>query len=433
MVTAGAVAAVAVRVVAAAVLVFGPWTDQVAELSGWDVERFQEIADADGRHWVDQPVEYPPGSVVVFETIAQGSAVGTHRVLVALSLVVDLGVAALLAKAVGRRPAVVYLLLGLPLVPMGLLRLDLWSVAAAAGAAIALAKRKPAVFAGLATVAALIKAWPVFLLGAAIALGRRTATVAALAAMAIAGLAWLAYAGWSLDPIEQVLSLRGATGWHLESVGGSLAALFTDEQPELQLNAYRIGSRNEFVVRAGQVLTVTTLGALTMLGARTLRHRAADHASASRTSAGLAAELQVVALIMVGATAALMVTAPLLSPQFLLWLTPWAALLATPTAPTNPKSGHPDQNPSPLDARISGVVGVVWSVGVATTITGFTLLVFGPPDVGAAVPALLLLARDGLLIAVVVLALRALAGSSDRTEDPLGQRGSGPRPAGANP
>ena len=57
--------AVAIRVVVAAVLAFGPATDEPAELAGWDAERFQEIAERQEPAWSGQPVEYPPGSVVV--------------------------------------------------------------------------------------------------------------------------------------------------------------------------------------------------------------------------------------------------------------------------------------------------------------------------------------------------------------------------------
>ncbi len=54
-----------VLVAAAAVLVAGPWTDQATELAGWDVARFQQMADEPGRPYADHEVEYPPGSVVL--------------------------------------------------------------------------------------------------------------------------------------------------------------------------------------------------------------------------------------------------------------------------------------------------------------------------------------------------------------------------------
>ena len=97
--------AVAVRVAAAAVLVAGPWTNEPSELAGWDVACFQQLADEPGRPYADHEVEYPPGSVVLIEALAGGGVVRTHRLLVTLSLAVDLGVAALVQRLGGDRAA----------------------------------------------------------------------------------------------------------------------------------------------------------------------------------------------------------------------------------------------------------------------------------------------------------------------------------------
>ena len=378
------VGGVAIRVIAALLLVAGPWTNEVAELAGWDVARFQEIADAPGQPWVDHEVEYPPGSVLAIETIAQDGVVQTHRILVALALAIDLGIALLLALSSGRRAAGAYLLLGLPLIPAGLLRFDLLSVALALIASIALGglvKRKaddagegatetrPGAFAAIVAAAALVKVWPALLVAGAFALGRRTAAVSAVAAMAISGIAWLAYAGLSLDPIEQVVSLRGATGWHVESLGGTITALTSDAEPERQLNAFRIGELNQTLVTAGRVLTVAIVVGLGWLVHRRGRTRP---------------DLQLLALFMLGSVAALLVTAPLLSPQFLLWLTPWAAIVAA-----------------------GAVTGDRWAgisvalTAAATLMTGAVLAYYGPPNVAEPTPAALLLARNVALAALV--------------------------------
>lgn len=415
--------AVAVRVAAAAVLVAGPWTDEATELAGWDVARFQQMADEPGRPYADHEVEYPPGSVVLIETLAGGGVVRTHRSLVALSLAVDLGVAALVRRLGGNRAAGTYLLLGLPLVPMGLLRFDLWAALAAVGAvSVAVAGHGTRPEAGsptsearsgparsetwpvtpavagpvrtdlavglLVAIGALVKVWPALLVAALWAVGRGRAAAASLAAMAAAGLAWLAWAGAGLDPVGQVLSLRGATGWHLESIPGSLVALFGSSQPELQLDAFRIGHMDSRLVLAGRVVTLAVVAALA-LGVR--RNGAGRPAG---VVAGSARSGPDVGLVMLGATAALIVTAPLLSPQFLLWLTPWAALQT---------AGHATAAPDDRGASRP----LVALTAVATTVTGVTLLVFGPPDVGRSVPALLLLGRDGALLAVVALTVRA--------------------------
>jgi hypothetical protein len=81
---------------------------------------------------------------------------------------------------------------------------------------------------------------------------------------------------------------------------------------------------------------------------------------------------------MLGSTAALIVTSPLLSPQFLIWLTPWAALVAT-------RAG------GRLNAPLVLTLG-------AATITGLTLAVFGPPNLARLAPALALTVRNGMLL-----------------------------------
>lgn len=396
---------VALRVVAAVLLVAGSWTNEPEELAGWDVVRFQELADEPGRHYLDHPVEYPPGSVVIIEAVAADGVVETHRLLVALSLAVDLGVAGALGALAGRRAAASYLIIGLPLVPMGLVRLDLWSVAAAVLAVAALGQRRPAAFAVLTTIGALIKVWPALLVAAALAIGQRAATLAAIAGLALGGAGWLAYGGWSLDPVDQVLSLRGATGWHVESFGGAVTALTTDESPQRQLDAFRIGRLDETLVTAGRGLTLAVVAVLVWLGHRAvLTDRTTD-----RDPQADGRELEVVALVLLGSTAALLATAPLLSPQFLLWLTPWAALI--PFRRSRPAL------PTILTAA-------------ATATTGALLAAYGPARLAETVPALVLLARNTLLVAIVVAAGLAIAGLG-RAEDALGYRSASPRPARA--
>ncbi|MEM7341502.1 MAG: hypothetical protein AAF467_22805 [Actinomycetota bacterium] len=369
--------AILVRVVAAVMLILGPWVDQPSELEGWDVARFQAIADLDGRPWVDEPVEYPPGSVFLIELLGRSSVVATHRVLVAASLLVDLGLAALLGALAGRRAAAAYLLLGLPLVPMGLLRFDLWAAALAAVAAIALRQRRPGSFAVIATVAALVKAWPVLLLAPAVALGRVRTVGVTLSVMAAAGLGWMAYAGFSIEPVRQVVTLRGATGWHVESIGGIATALTSDQPVEQQLDAFRIGSVPAVVRIAFPAVTLGVTAVLAALGWRARQRLGAD---------------DLIAIVMLGTVSALLVPSTLLSPQFLLWLTPWAAVLA----------GTPETRSSADALTPRHRLVLVGLTAAAIVLTGVTLAVFGPPRLAETLPAALLAGRTALLGAVIV-------------------------------
>ncbi len=394
-------AAVAVRVVAIVVLVAGPWTDEPAELAGWDAERFQEIAERSGDGWVEQPIEYPPGSVVVFDAIAGDDVVDTNRALVLLSAVAELVGVAVLWRSFGGRVAKAFLVLGLPLVPMGLLRLDmLVTVLALAAAAALLATSEPdrsrpgrligaglvAGFGLLVMAGALIKIWPGLLVAGALAIGKRFAAAAAVATTAVAGLVWLVLVDAGLDPVDQVLSLRGATGWHVESLPGTVVSLFGDTEPRLELNAFRIGTINRPLVTVGRLVAVCFMAALTIVGLRRGNHIAATER---------------LALVMLGSVAALLVTAPLLSPQFLLWLTPWGALLV----------GSLDETD-----RGRGSAVALGALAGAVLLTGVTLTAFGPQNLAATGPALLLTVRNLLLLALAPLCLLRLYRAADEAE-----------------
>ena len=335
-----------------------------------------------GTPWVDVPVEYPPGTVAIAKLVAADNTVGTNDRIVVLSLAIDLGLAALLRRHWTKAVGVAYLLVGLPLVPAGLLRLDLWAAFAATMALVELRKQRDFRFAAWAVAGALIKVWPILVIGAAFGLRKTRTGLTALGVGAIAGIAWLGYAG--LEGPRQVVSLRGATGWQLESIGGSLTGLFTDSVPELQNNAYRIGNLSPWLVTSGRALTLLAVGFAIWRARRSpVRDGQAER-------------------IMLASTAAMIVTAPLLSPQFLLWLTPFAAIL------------WPSHSAK--------------AVAVAIAITGFVGPVFGYPNLADTVPALLLLVRDGALIAAIVLAIIELG-------EPrlLRQRCPEPRPRNATP
>jgi hypothetical protein len=285
---------------------------------------------------------------------------------------------------------------------MGLLRLDVMVTTVAIAAAAALigsgrteAQRSQRWRAGLGGAAAvlvavgtMIKLWPALLAAGAWAIGRRGTAVAMAVATATAGVIWLAVVGDGVEPVRQVLTLRGATGWHVESVPGAVAALVGSEPARLEFNAFRIGTLRPWLVTTGRVVAVAVIAALALVA--TARRRSAGpgrHRDPSLETT------TVVGLVMLGATAALIATAPLLSPQFLIWLTPWGALIAR----------RPFRDLTP-EVRAPVVL-----LAVAVVITGTTLTAFGPPDLDGTIPALLLCLRNLALLAIPVTCLRALA------------------------
>lgn len=380
-------ALVALRFLVAAVLVLSPALDQAAELDGWDVARFQEIHDADGQAYVDFAVEYPPGSLVLIELVTAGSSgpdavVQSHRTLTVLSLFVDLGIAALLYLRWRPNAALAYLAAGSAMIVFGFTRFDLWAaLLGAVGLALSnaaqemsgtKARRMALDISAASAIAAgaLVKLWPALLIVVLAAVGRRRPALLAVGIGGLAGLVWISISG--TEAIEQILSLRDATGWQVESVGGVLTSLLGDSGVRYEANAYRIGALNDTLVLLGRFGAVVATLWLSWLASQSTNE-------------------QRIPLAMLGSTAALIVTAPLLSPQFLLWLTPWAAMLVVPRvawgAPT---------------AR------VFLTCAASVALTAAILSAFGPPNLHETAPALLLLVRNAMLLALVWLAALAL-------------------------
>ena len=305
-------------------------------------------------------------------------------------LACDLLSALLLHRRFGIRSSAVYLLVGLPLVPMGLLRLDLLTTTLAL-VAVTLAwggghgtannnSGSRQVVVGLVVGAAIasaaaIKLWPALILIPLWMLGqRRAATTAAVLGGGLAAL-WLVWAGVGFEPIDQVLSLRGATGWHVESTGGlitTLAAAFDGEplQPMLELNAYRVGTISETATSLGRVATV---GALLLLS---LQARVSVSGNADPAVA--------LAVVMAGTLGLLLASAPLFSPQFVLWLTPWVAMAAA-----TPAEGRPWANP-------------LWLAAAMCILTGAVLAAYGPSGVADPLAASLLLFRNATMAVLPV-------------------------------
>jgi hypothetical protein len=369
------VALLAGRLIAAGLLAFGPWTDQPSELRGTDVERFQQIVDHHGTPYRDYDVEYPPGSVLVLEGIAAPDVVGTHQRVVLLGLVADLAVAGILLAAWGPEAALVWLVIGTVSLPAGYLRLDLLAVAAAIGG-LALAHRERPGWAGAAVALGFaMKTWPAALIPALWATGRRRAAIWSTALVGAVSAAWVAFAG--LDGIRQVTGFRGATGWHVESTPGLLSGLLSGDHTTLEQGSWRLGHTTG-AVRA-LLLAVLAAAAIALVVAAARRGRVA--AAGPLGSAGAAW------------VAGLRVAAPLLSPQYLLWLVPFGAVALVEG-----------------DRRTAGLVAA------AAVLTALVIDGFSPSGVDAVLPEVLLVVRNLLLAAVAVSGIAATAGARAEPE-----------------
>jgi hypothetical protein len=272
--------------------------------------QYRDLVAAEGWPYRDKTVAFPPVSYLAFEVIeGQGSATTGGRLLVVTQLASDLVVAAALAAGWGRRAATAWLLLLLPLLWDGwvLARIDLLSVALALGG-LALVRRQAPVAGGIALAAsALAKVWSVALLPGLVVERQHRAARATIVTLVVAGAAWLAVGGTS--GVLDVVFFGRSRGWQAESSIGALVYLATGGPLRVEGGAWRVGTEPAAI---GAVLGLATLAAIA--GAWWLAARRPDRLAPDRAR--------------LAAVGAVLLLAPVLSPQYLVWLLPFAAVLA---------------------------------------------------------------------------------------------------------
>jgi hypothetical protein len=276
-----------------------------ANSSRSDAARYQAIAIAPGRVYVDHPAEYPPLAIAFFKAIGPRPFRDFFLRLIALQALAQAVIACSVFWAWGKRAGWRYLALSAPLLPIVLTRFDLVSVAAAVAGAALLARRKQVAGGALIAVGMFVKVWPVALLPGLIARRQWRAAVVGWGLSIIGFVAWLAYGG--TKGVRQVLTYRGAHGWHIESVAGSLLYAFRRKTPFLQEGAVRVGAPSSVI--SALLVTGLVLTVLWVWWRVSLR--------GSAIVPGIA-EATVVAGLLAWAT--------LFSPQFVAWLLPWVAI-----------------------------------------------------------------------------------------------------------
>ena len=301
-----------VRIIAVGVALDGhATTGRHAVLAG-DVRRYRTIAAGNGTPYADFAVEYPPLTLGAIDALDRGTLRQSAERVMWSQVLLDGLIALLLAWGWGRRAALVYLLLGLAFAwyPFLYLRLDLLSVALAVGGLALIRRRLPVVGGATVALACFAKVWPLALVPMLVA-RRSWRALGAFVAVGVAGAAaWVGWAG--IDGPVQVLTFRGATGWHVESMIGAIVHVFATSDARMQRGAARIG-----VVPDALRLGLPLLGLLATVGVGWLLRRIPR-----------ATVYVVDGVAPVAAVAALLVCATLLSPQYVSWLLPFAAIAA---------------------------------------------------------------------------------------------------------
>jgi hypothetical protein len=356
---------------------------------GGDARRYAQIVTAEGTPYADFEVEYPPAALALIRLTYQPDHF-VQLVLLGLSqLAIDLACAALLGWAWGRRSALAYLLMGLPFLvfPFIWLRIDMLSVLLAVlGVALAARGRDGRAGAVLA-VAVFAKLWPIAI-APLFLVERRWRGLWAWAATGLAcGVAWIAWAGVT-GPI-QVFSFRGAIGWQVESFTGILLHIDDADRANVEQGAWRTGTMPWWSRPVLSVLSFSFVGLCWWWAARRRRDGAG--------------ELTVLALAPYACVLALLIFAPIISPQYLLWLLPFAALLAA----------HGD--------RVTGGLMVV--AGFLSTLE--LALIHDQID-GRWWATAPVVARNAVLVVMLVMALQQLAGLASSVACGIRRRPSDP-------
>jgi hypothetical protein len=305
-----AVGLVAVHVLVALVLLFDPSLRGLEYATRSDAARFYEIGTHRGLPYLDFEVEYPPVTVLIASVLALGSFDAFIVGVILVSLACDLLVALLLWRTWGERAGLAYLVLSAPLLALGLVRLDwLPTLLAVVAFVLVLRPRKQLAAGTMLAIATFAKLWPSALIALWIARRQWTAIAAFCVTGALGLAAWTALGG--LGSVGQVLTYRGARGWQIESLPGTLVATFTSESMRLESGAWRIGHPPEVLGIVWPLLGFAAVAGTAYVLWRSQARR--DPSSDAGTPA-------------LAAVCSVLVCATLLSPQFLVWLLPWAAI-----------------------------------------------------------------------------------------------------------
>jgi hypothetical protein len=274
-----------------------------------DLDRYWELGSSLGQPYVSFQVEYAPLAPLLFKGLARVTDDrSTFRTAMVWTVAAaDLVIALALARGFGWPAAALYLAITLPLLPLYFRRFDLLPTAAATLGLVAHRLRAPALAAGLFVVGVGLKLWPLpltaFLLQARDRALRNRGVLALLLSLSALGFGWLVTGGF--DGIRQVVTLRGATGWHLESTVGAVVALWDFDSLRMDSDAWRVGRTSPGVTLALGLLAITSSFWLAWRGA----------ADATRLGTAWLASIT-----------SILVCSPILSPQYMAWIAPATAL-----------------------------------------------------------------------------------------------------------
>ena len=280
---------------------------QAAEPAG-DFDRYYAIAAAPGRPYLDYQVEHPIGTLLVFKALGRlpGGRPSFGLAIVVLDAIADVFIIGALYQGWGIAAAIAGGALIVPVLGLFFNRIDAWSTAAAILAVAAWRRDRPIALGGALAIGTAFKLWPLVLATLLLVPWRGPRSLRAMAAFAAAAAVLGGCAVWlaGAKGVLQVLTFRAATGWQVESLIGSLLHLTDTQTLRMQSGSWRIGTIN------GAVSIAMFLAAAPVCVWSSWRGARLD-----RVGAGWLASVST-----------LLVLSALLSPQYVIWLAPAAAI-----------------------------------------------------------------------------------------------------------
>jgi hypothetical protein len=214
----------------------------------FDFDRYHQIGNTPGRPYVDYQVEHPIGTLLVFKALARlpGGRASFGLGVVVLDLIADAIIVGSLLWGWGDAAAAYGAAAVIPVLGLFFNRVDPWSTASAILAVAAWKNNRPIVLGCALAIGTAFKLWPVTLAPLLIVPWRRERPLAALAAFAATAAVLAGAAVWiaGTKGVVQVLTFRGATGWQIESVVGSIVRLTDSTTLRMESGAWRIGAIN---------------------------------------------------------------------------------------------------------------------------------------------------------------------------------------------
>lgn len=333
-----------------------------------DFDRYYEIASAPGRPYVDYQVEHPIATLLVFRALGQppGTRSSFGLGIVLVNLVADAIIVGSLMWGWGIAAAACGAAIVIPVLDLLFNRVDAWSTAAAVLAVAAWRRDRPLALGSALAVGAAFKLWPLVLAPLIIVPWRDRQSRLALGAFTASAMALGGAALWMAGSrgVLQVLTFRGATGWQIESLVGSVAHLVDSHTLRMESGAWRIGTIKSAASIAMFVAAAPVCIWSSWRGARL-----------NRVGAGWLA----------GVTTLLLLSA-LLSAQYVIWLAPAAAIAWT-----------------------EGDRRLVVLTAIAIALTQWLWSAYGSVLEGAFPALLLVVVRNAVLVMLAVSAIARLA------------------------